>query len=139
MDIVQPSTVLDNPVSTETDADQSAVDGAELPANRQNISDISDISDGPEPSRTFAIMRKSRSIHYAFDKIADHDLTGTDPSTRSDRHAVHRRRTPWNPYGTSRTMPLRHITTVMDSIHHPFTRTIDRRDRSFEVIVVFMD
>ena len=79
MDTVQPSTVLDNPVSTETEADQSAMDGAELPANRQNISGISGIPDGPDPSRTFSRMRKYRSIHYAFDKIVDHDLTGTDP------------------------------------------------------------
>ena len=74
--VVQPSIVLDNPVSTDTKADQSAMDGAELSANRQNISDI---RDGPEPSRTFPRMRKSRSIHYAFDKIVDHDLTGTQP------------------------------------------------------------
>ena len=82
MDTVQPSKVLDNPVSTDTEADQSAMDGAELPANRQNISGISDIPDGPEPSRTFSRMRKSRSIHYAFDKRVDHDLTGTDPVYR---------------------------------------------------------
>ena len=67
MDTVQPSTVLENPVSTDTEADQSAMDGAEPPANRQNISGISDIRDGPEPSRTFSRMRKSRSVHHAFD------------------------------------------------------------------------
>ena len=75
MDTVQPSTVLDNPVSTDTEAEQSAMDGAEPSANRQNISDI---SDGPEPSRTFSRMRKTRSVHYAFDKIVDHDLTGPE-------------------------------------------------------------
>ena len=139
MDTVQPSTVLDNPVSTDTEADQSAMDGAELPASRQNIAGISDIPDGPEPSRTFSRMRKSRSIDYAFDKIVDHDLTGTDPFTRSDGQAVHRLRTPGNPYGTSHTMPWRHMTAVMDSIHHPFTRTLDRSDLSFEVFFVFTD
>ena len=76
MDTVQPSTVLDNPVSADTEADQSAMDGAEPSANRENISNI---SDSPEPSRTFSRMRKSRSIHYAFDKIVDHDPTGTEP------------------------------------------------------------
>ena len=48
-------------------------------ANRQNISGISDIPDGPEPSRTFSRMRKSRSVHYAFDNIVAYDLTGTEP------------------------------------------------------------
>ena len=79
MDTVQPSTVLDEHESTDREADQSAMDGAELPANRQNISGISDIPDGLEPSLTFSRMRKSRSVHYAFDKIVDHDLTGTEP------------------------------------------------------------
>ena len=79
MDTVQPSTVLDDHESIYREADQSAMDGAELPANRQNISGISDISDGPEPSRTFSRMKKSRSVHYAFDKIVAHDLTGTEP------------------------------------------------------------
>ena len=79
MDTVQPLTVLENPVSTDTEADQSAMDCAELPANRQSISGISDIPDGPEPSRTFSRMRKSRRVHYAFDRIVDHDVTGTEP------------------------------------------------------------
>ena len=52
------------------------MDGEELSANRQTFSDI---SDGPEPSRSFSRMRKTRSLHYAFDKIVDHDLTGPEP------------------------------------------------------------
>ena len=75
LDTVQPSNLLDNPVSTDTEADQSAMNGAELSANRQNISDI---SDGPEPPRTFSRMRKTRSLHFAFDEIGDHDLTGPE-------------------------------------------------------------
>ena len=134
MDTVQPSTVLDNHGSTEKEADQSAMEGAEPSANRQNISDI---PDGPEPSRTFSRMRKSRSFHSAFDKIVDHDLTATEPVTRSGGQAVHRRKTHGNPYGASHTMLWRHITAVMDLIHHPFTRTGDRSDLSCELIVVF--
>ena len=40
---------------------------------------MSDIPDVPEPSRTFLRMIKCRSVYYAFDKIVDHDLTGTEP------------------------------------------------------------
>ena len=76
MDTVQPSTVLGNHEAADREADQSAMDGAEPPANLQNISDI---PDGPEPSRTFSRMRKSRSVQYAFDKIIAQDLTGTEP------------------------------------------------------------
>ena len=60
----------DHHESTDTEADQSAMDGAEPSANRQ---DISDIPDGPEPSRTFSRMRKKRSVHYAFAKINELD------------------------------------------------------------------
>ena len=75
-DTVQPSTALEYHDSTDTEADQSAMDGAVPSANRQNISDI---SDGPEPSRIFSRMRKNRSLHYAFDKIVAHDVTGPGP------------------------------------------------------------
>ena len=51
------------------------MDGAEPSANGQNISDI---PDGAQPSRPFSRMRKTRSFHYAFDKIVDHDVTGTE-------------------------------------------------------------
>ena len=127
MDTLQPSTVLNNPVPTDREADRSAMDGAEPSANRQNISDI---SDGPEPSRTFSRMRKTRGLHYAFEKIVDHDLTGLNPFTRSDGQAVYRRKTHGNPYGTSHTLLWRAITAVIDSGHHPFTRTLDRSDLS---------
>ena len=75
-DTAQPSTAIEYHDSADTEADQSAMDGAEPTANRQNIPDI---SDGPEPSRTFSRMRKTHSVHYAFDKIVDHDLTGPEP------------------------------------------------------------
>ena len=74
-DTVQPSTALEYHELTDTEPDQSAMDGAELSAKRQNISNISDV---PEPSRTFSRMRKIRSLHYAFDKIVDHDVTGRE-------------------------------------------------------------
>ena len=135
MDTVQPSTVLENHESTDGEADQSAMGGAEPYVNRQNISDI---PDGPEPSRTFSRMRKSRSVHYAFDKIVDHGRERElNPFTRSDGQAAHRRKTHGNPYGTSHVMLWRHITAVLDSVHHPFARTPDRSDLYFEVIVVF--
>ena len=76
METVQPSTVLDHHKSTDTEADQTAVDGVEPSANRQNISDI---TDGPEPSNTFSRMRKIQSFHYDFDEIVDRDLTETEP------------------------------------------------------------
>ena len=98
MATVQPSTVLANPVSTDTEAEQSAMDGAELAANRQNISDI---SDDPEPSRTFSRMRKTRSLHYAFDKIVDHDLTGPEPVYKIRWTS---RPSSEDTYGTSHTM-----------------------------------
>ena len=51
MDTVHLLTVLQNPVSTDTEAEQSAMDGAELATNRK-ISQISQmILSHPVPSR----------------------------------------------------------------------------------------
>ena len=55
MDTLQASTLIDSHESRDTEADQSARDGANPSANLQNISDI---PNGPEPSRTFSRMRK---------------------------------------------------------------------------------
>ena len=123
MNTVQPSTVLDNPVSTDTEAEQSAMNGAELAANRQNISDI---SDGPEPSRTFSRMRKTRSLHYAFDKIVDHDLTGPEPVYKIRCTSRSSSEDTWESIWNIPSMLWRAFTAVMDSSHHPFTRTLDR-------------